>query len=198
MIQPLPSSPVSSPAILLPVAYTLVILDHLHKSKVNLLATSTDFADSFLSLKGVSLPLAYLSFKNQIIYYLLSKTTPPPQTMIYVLHLCLYSKRGTKLSCQPIPLCCHLIQCNKRLLSVYYVLHIPDEKKTKEIESTSSRNSQSTKRHPGQHILQITDDTTHTENMENSLLSSFISWVFREGFPKEALSDLSFEIKIGV
>ena len=131
MIQPLPSSPVSSPAILLPVAYTLVILDHLHKSKVNLLATSTDFADSFLSLKGVSLPLAYLSFKNQIIYYLLSKTTPPPQTMIYVLHLCLYSKRGTKLSCQPIPLCCHLIQCNKRLLSVYYVLHIPDEKKQK-------------------------------------------------------------------
>lgn len=82
-------------------------------------------------------------------------------------------------------------------MSVYYVLHIPDEKKTKEIESTSSRNSQSTKRHPGQHILQITDDTTHMENMESSL-SSFISWVFREGFPKEASSDLSFEIKIGV
>lgn len=57
-------------------------------------------------------------------------------------------------------------------------------------------NSQSTKGHPGQHILQITDDTIHMENnMETSLLSSFISWVFREGFPKEALSDLSFEIK---
>lgn len=71
-------------------------------------------------------------------------------------------------------------------------------KKIKEIKSTSSRNSQSTKRHPGQHILQITDDTTHMENMESNLLSSFISWVFREGFPKEASSDSGFEIKIGV
>ena len=78
---------------------------------------------------------------------------------------------------------------------MYYTLQM---KKIKEIKSTTSRNSQSTKRHPGQHIRQITDDTTHMENMESRLLSSFMSWVFREGFPKEALSDLGFEIKIGV
>lgn len=78
---------------------------------------------------------------------------------------------------------------------MYYTLQM---KKTKEVESTSSRTSQSTKRHPGQHILQITDNTTHMENMESSLLSSSISWVFRKGFPKEASSDLGFEIKIGV
>lgn len=72
---------------------------------------------------------------------------------------------------------------------MYYTLQM---KKTKETESTSSWIHSLPRIVPGQHILQITDDTIHMENMETSLLSSFISWVFREGFPKEALSDFEF------
>lgn len=51
---------------------------------------------SSLSLEGFLYLVTYLSFKNQIKYYLLSDTVPTPQARIQVLWLCPQSMRCTE------------------------------------------------------------------------------------------------------
>lgn len=95
MIQPLPTSPASSLTIVLPASYVLITPTWI-KGQASCHLHWPCTLSSSLSLEGFLYLVTYLSFKNQIKYYLLSDTVPTPQARIQVLWLCPQSMRCTE------------------------------------------------------------------------------------------------------
>lgn len=145
---------------------------------------------SCLSLEGLSLPITYLSFKNQITHYVLSETMPIPQALMHVLPLCPDSMHSHNCP-DPIAwnprsnaanICWELTMYQALCMQKWNIIHIFKEFK---VYQQTSRPTDT----PGYRWYNV-----HRVN----LLISSITWGFREGFPKEVSSNLGFESKTGI